>query len=871
MSGGISRRVSAVLPYALVLLLPFVVFSWMLPFVSPWLIGNDYQQYPIENQMELMFSLRMGAFPLYIPGFAGGQSASALTLGGLWHPQTWLAALMPGYWAGLALDWNTFFRLLSLGATHLSLLLVLRKLRVQVAAAFILSFITVYNMRMLDLFRYGAALENYTGFLLLCGAILWHNVEPGRLRARVAMAGATYLLMTGGHPQIMYYGLLGAVWVALIAPHYVALMVGRELADSPRRLVAGYAHVAAACAVGGFLASAYALPLCVDFVARSAGRVGGDYAWADGFRDTVMGTVANAALPLASDVHGAFGGSWLVLPFFLIPLLCLLRRRLPKVIWVLWGLGVMLFLHMQGGRLPVHYAFWRLLPFASSFRIAGRVTVILLPLMVMALGWLWHEDAPEVELLGRVMPARVPLLWLTLGLSPLVFLLALRKASWSEMSPMTLFEVPPVALVAIAVLGAGSLVALLANSAAAVSRRRWRMAAAVLVCIQTAMTLTLGTWLWPRKQTPSLVEMKARKQEFLAYREHPGFGMSSAAAVRQARMVFLEPVLAKAYTRWETFADTESAIRAMWHGRREDTAYIAGAPASRPQRPQDDEGAFAVLQLVRSSFNRLVFRVEALSPACVVLSHVAPGYWCARVNGGDAPIFSTNGFCSGVYVPGGENIVEFRYWSWAAGVGVSISCFVLALSGGWLGLRLRSSALRRGVITASVLAGVGLFALWRCNLYGGTDFETEFSWSSGVSAAGNVAYGRQTELVGSDPDDVAIQCAPSRAVDGDIRPGTGFATECRLDPAWLLDLGQVRIVRRIEIFVTPVPGFGMNSAPLRVQVSLDGRRFRKVSEFGRSGERPVSIELSEGIAGRYLRVNATGDCVLLLDEVRVFE
>jgi len=193
------------------------------------------------------------------------------------------------------------------------------------------------------------------------------------------------------------------------------------------------------------------------------------------------------------------------------------------------------------------------------------------------------------------------------------------------------------------------------------------------------------------------------------------------------------------------------------------------------------------------------------------------------------------------------------------------------LSGGWLGLRLRSGVWRRTAVTASVFVGVGLFALWRCSLYGGTDYETEFSWSSGVLEAGNVAYGRQTELVGSDPEDVAIQCAPSRAVDGDTRPGTGFETECRLDPAWSLDLGRARRVRRVEIFVTPAPGFGMNSAPLRVQLSLDGRRYREIGEFGRSGERPVSIALGKGVEARYLRVNATGDCVLLLDEVRVLE
>ncbi len=43
----------------------------------------------------------------------------------------------------------------------------LRRLRLSTALAFVFSFITVYNLRMLDMFRYGASLENYVGFVML--------------------------------------------------------------------------------------------------------------------------------------------------------------------------------------------------------------------------------------------------------------------------------------------------------------------------------------------------------------------------------------------------------------------------------------------------------------------------------------------------------------------------------------------------------------------------------------------------------------------------------------------------------------------------------------------------------------------------------
>jgi hypothetical protein len=161
--------------------LPFVVFYWLLPFAGRLTIGNDYPIYAIQQQMELRYSLSHGTFPLCAPGFAGRRSAAALTLGQMYHPLSFLAAYSPGYWSGYGPEWNTFWRLVSLGLTQLVLFNLLLRLAVRVDVAFILSFLTVYNLRMLDMFRYGAALENYTGFLLLRAAITYLYIAPDKL------------------------------------------------------------------------------------------------------------------------------------------------------------------------------------------------------------------------------------------------------------------------------------------------------------------------------------------------------------------------------------------------------------------------------------------------------------------------------------------------------------------------------------------------------------------------------------------------------------------------------------------------------------------------------------------------------------------
>ena len=51
---------------AAILLLPFIVFAWLLP-GSPATIGNDYPIFTIRFQMEYYYSILNGKFPLFIP------------------------------------------------------------------------------------------------------------------------------------------------------------------------------------------------------------------------------------------------------------------------------------------------------------------------------------------------------------------------------------------------------------------------------------------------------------------------------------------------------------------------------------------------------------------------------------------------------------------------------------------------------------------------------------------------------------------------------------------------------------------------------------------------------------------------------------
>lgn len=161
--GQRARAIAELAGSAVVLLaLPFGVFYWANPLFTdkyPAIrtLGNDYAYFSIQEQYELQFSLWHGTVPLYVPGYYGGQSASALTLGQFFHPLSHLASLMPQYWDtadpeglnGHALQINTLLRLLSLGITQLVLYRLIRSWGLDVVLSFVISWVTVYNMRML--------------------------------------------------------------------------------------------------------------------------------------------------------------------------------------------------------------------------------------------------------------------------------------------------------------------------------------------------------------------------------------------------------------------------------------------------------------------------------------------------------------------------------------------------------------------------------------------------------------------------------------------------------------------------------------------------------------------------------------------------
>lgn len=871
--------------YFIIIILPYLIFYWMCPFVAELTLGMDYPRFSIEQQMELLFSIKTGSFPQYVPGFNLGHSSVALTLSQIYHPISHIASILPGYWSGYALEWNTLLRLLSLGFTHLALFVFLRKLRLNIILSFLLSLITVYNLRMLDLFRYGVV-EAYVGHLLLCIAIGWYLIYPNKILAPVAIIGATYLLVCSGHPQMMYYGLLGAGVFSLVAPFFLStLLIIKQI--NLKVALRYWIKIWIFMVIGVLLSSAYIMPFYFDFILMNVQRIGQSYSWADGYRDTFLGTISNFFMPLFAGVTGNFGGSSLFLIAAALPLLKCFRVRISRIAWIIWGLIPFVFLYMQGSRTPVHWLFWKYFPFMDDFRIAGRITIFMPILILMILVWIMRSDPVPVRIKGRsvmMMPSQIlalaSLFFMLLFLSVLaaVYFLAPSLLRLSPSAPVSLFlrnfnPETPLPLIIVLSITIISGIASLLLMALYDSSSKYARTIGILLCVATFIHLGTmlkhGTYVQKKHDMPTYDIVREQKKIKLDYYHDEGLGLSSSVNDLQAEESFVEPFLGKLYYNVIPVSDQKEAYSRMQQHRLPQQLFI------EEYKPETNHFISAIeqqnikgnVELIYSSFNRLRFRVATTKEAFMGLSYPFTGQWHAWVNNNKVEIYRANGAAHAIQVPAGKSLVEFRYFSKAALGGIIISCSTFLLIGLYLCFNSLSGSIRILAFVIILVLGVGVFMLWYSSLYSGENLDSKYNWTyAPPSLLTNLAYGKKTRM---EPSHHLLKRKSSRAVDGNRSPGAGFTTPYSSQPNWIVDLSTTELVRKIVIYESNKEE-SANTRPLYLNSSIDGEKWNTIATIisQKQSQFPIEIALEKPNKARFIRINA-GSGFLSLDEVEI--
>ena len=854
--------------YLLIFTLPFLVLYWFVPFLSNLSIGNDYQSYGIRNQMELLFSIKTGSFPLYSPGYALGQSSIALTWSQIFHPIAYLASIMPGYWSGKALHWHTFFKMLSLGITQLVLFIFLRRLKLNMVFSFLLSFITVYNLRMLDMIRFGPALEAYTAHLILCASIGWYFINPSKILGPLGIIFATYMVVVSGHPQMMYYGLLGSGLFLLAIPFFISELLPDKKIDS-KDVLKFWGKSAFFLIIGIVLSANYILPFYFDFYTTNTVRVGSSFEWSLG-PQTFFGVLSNFFIPLLSDVHGAFGGSSMILLAAILPLLQCFKIKIPRSIWMVWGILLILFLFMLGQRTPIYRWAWEYLPFLSAFRNPGRISMIIPIFLMMLLAWTVKNDQPSfslkrlsMELTPYSLLAMIGLLLMTLNVLIYYFF----RPTLGFLNPLAINNIPYQLLIFILGSGMLSLILLIFYGRSQRSTGIIGILLCLVTVVQVSALLRYGTFIVPVKEWPTFEQMKAEKQESLDYRYHDLPGMQSSAVMEQINNSFFEPFLGKIFTRIIPVKSRNAAYTKMSQNRLPQQLFIEGYDPEKAAAITEIAGDMkeGTVELIYSSFNRLQFRVVSESPTFFGMANPYTGHWKAWVNGKKVHLYRANGAAHAVEISEGTSLVEFRYWSNAFFWGMLISCLTFAGIGLIACFRTFHGLTRIIGMVIIVTIASGGFMLWYNSLYNGDNLETEYRWTySPPLKTLNLAYGKATSGLEL-PSTSHLQRHRSTAVDGNKRPGSGFTLKPDIYKELIVDLNQPEEIKHVLLYGSS------DTLPL-IYLSQDGNQWHKTTSpvpGSENGRNVFQINFEKPMTAQFIKINAS-ESILDIDEVEVY-
>jgi hypothetical protein len=395
----------------------------------------------------------------------------------------------------------------------------------------------------------------------------------------------------------------------------------------------------------------------------------------------------------------------------------------------------------------------------------------------------------------------------------------------------------------------------------------------LLACIQIMIILPHGTWVERKKPTPSLSQMLAAKKVKLDYLPLPGSGAISPDLRRHVQQTFLEPFIGKLYDKYRIAADSKQAYQLMAQGRAADEVIVENYRAVSDSDKADPQQIVISdrVALTYSAFNRLVFDVRASQPSFFAMGYPNTGHWKASVNGSDVRIYRANGVAHAVEVPAGRSSIEFRYGSPASVWGMVLSCSTLALIGIYFGVFVLKKPAGLGIALSAVVVAAAGFFYWYQSLYTGDNLDTAYVWQKDTQKRMvNLAYGKPTKMSSSLHTNHNYLVTANRAVDGDRTAGSGFFTKRQHHPWWLVDLQDSKSLASIHVYESQNHS-AWNNRPLVIALSPDGEKWHKVSVIqSDNNQGRIQVDFSQPQTGRYVLIQAAGNCHLSLDEVEIY-
>ena len=357
---------------------PLVIFGWLI-FGSSTL-GNDFQQAHVTEALNLRSYLALGLEPMWAPHFSGGIPYYGLAMAQAFHLPGWFMSHLPGYFTGNALVLFALKGLLVLMFGHAVTYFSLRRITgLQPWVCYALSLLTIYNLSVLDAFRYGTALDAFVYAQCLILVLISYLKEP-RPSLLIGLVGLSQLLMTSGYPPTLPFAVLAGLLVLSV--------FGERKNDWMRRALIA----ALACFAGILLAAPNWVGLFEWLQVNERRALHSDLAWANFRPLNPIGLISSFFRPWGAEVHAAFGGSSL-LGLVLGTAVVMIFEK-PKTRWPFLVVLALPFLYAVGTVSPVFVFFFNHVPLFSTIRVPGRIFVIF-PLLLIAVSAKLFQQTPK--------------------------------------------------------------------------------------------------------------------------------------------------------------------------------------------------------------------------------------------------------------------------------------------------------------------------------------------------------------------------------------------------------------------------------------------------------------------------------------------
>jgi len=704
--------------------MPWIVFFWLVPGFSSLTIGNDYPVFSILAQIDILYSFKTGAFPLIVPGPENGVPVGGLTLGGLFHPQTYLSSIIPGFWDGKALQIVTVFRLLFLGIAHLALFRIFLKLKLSKIGAAMISSLPLYNLKALDSFRYGASFENYIGFIFVVCSVFFLrmrqlNREPV-LISWYSLIISSYLLLVGGHPQWMFILFGGSLVVTLLVPSI--LNAFWEKPKSPTRPF--WILTTAGFAISLTLASPYLLSFTIDFLSLNSTRGQMSYLETLQFGHTFSEMINIFFMPFKSEVHSSFSSSPLLfISLVLPPVAFLLKKRFPAPLLVLWFLVFFILSYTLGSLTPIHKLFYQL-PFFGSFRVPGRFALLIPLFSSLILAWAFRSWTQMKEPIGigslvTLVATLAHRFFYSSGNQPRYSPYQIQRLS-EQMNHYELVGALLISFFLIFLCWSGEKKSRLFSTTLFIS-----------LFAYCTLLLRFGTWTTPQSPSISFNQMKEQKRKGTRNAQSVwGHGMAlHVVSEFKKRNRGLLPRLAYLSSSLSLTETGREALENFIGQKNPGHVFIPRSQLSQEiisalSAPMEAQAG--TVSLERISYNQFRFKSTVSSPCFLVLG-VPLGHhqWIASTPDSTLKVFDSNGGYPAVFLGGsGTWDITFSYESRAIEVGIIIALFtLLALISGTVGSQYRLPILVLGAVLCSFI-----FFAFKDSLYSGESWGTSYEW-----------------------------------------------------------------------------------------------------------------------------------------------